>query len=168
MAIAPRPVTLASAITAALIGLTACGTTTPSGPRLVTYRGDGVSVTIKNVQRALKDTSPDFRAFITKQLHELWVSGGSVPGCQASALITVTAYRADGFANASDEGVFGSGTCARGGNNALYARVDGTWREIIGTQTGSGCADLKKYRVPAVIAGSTCLNKAGNPQPYKG
>ena len=160
-----RPLIVAAA---ALVSLTACGSTTPSGPALLTYPGDGVSVTIKNVDTALKSTSPDFRAFISKQLHELWVSGGSVPGCEGSALISLTAYRADGFANASDEGVFGSDTCARGGNNALYAKVGGVWKEVIATQSGYECTDLKKYQVPVDVAGSTCLDKYGRPMPYKG
>jgi hypothetical protein len=153
---------------ATLTVLTACGSTTPAGPQLVTYPGDGVSVTIKNVQTALKATSPDFRAFVTKQLHTLWVSGGSVAGCEESALISVTAFRADGWANASDEGVFGSDTCARGGNNALYAKINGAWKEIVATQSGYDCSDLKKYKVPAEVSGSTCLDQYGRPQPYKG
>jgi hypothetical protein len=158
----------ALAVAAALTVLTACGSTTPTGPKLVTYPGDGVSVTVKNVQRALKDTSPDFRAFITEHLHTLWVSGGSVAGCEASALISVTAFRTDGWANASDEGVFGSDTCARGGNNALYAKVNGAWKEIVATQSGYNCSDLLKYKVPAEVSGSTCLDQYGRPQRYQG
>lgn len=155
-------------VASALVSLSACGTTTASGPRLVTYPGDGVSVTVHNVETALKDTSPEFRAFITAKLHTLWVSGGSVPGCQDAALVSLTAYRADGFANASNEGMFGGDTCARGGNNALYAQVSGMWQEIAGTQSGYACTVLKKYRVPVDIAGSTCSGPTGNPQPYKG
>ena len=155
-------------VASALVGLAACGSTTASGPRLVTYPGDGVSVTTRNVESALKDTSPVFRAFITDKLHTLWVSGGSVPGCEGAALISLTAYRADGFASASNEGMFGNDTCARGGNNALYAQVGGTWREIAGTQSGYACTVLRKYHVPVDIAGSTCSGPAGNPRPYKG
>ena len=157
------------ALLTSALALAACGSTTPStppGPKLITYPGDGVSVTIKNVQTALKETSPAFRMFITSRLHQLWVSGGSVPGCQSSALISLTAYRVDGFASASDEGMFGD-TCARGGAGALYAQVSGTWQEIATTQSGYACSDLTKFKVPATVAGSSCLNKAGNPQPYK-
>ena len=125
-------------------------------------------MTVTNVDTALKQTSPAFRAFIAQRLHELWVSGGSVPGCEGSALISFTAYRVDGFASASDEGSFGNATCARGGNGALYAVVHGAWQEIAVTQSGYACGDLAKYRVPATIAGSSCLDKAGNPQPYRG
>lgn len=165
-----RTAILSLAIAAALLTLTSCGSgaAAPSGPKLVTYPGDGVSVTIKNVQTALKDTSPKFRTFIVRQLHDLWKSGGSIPGCEGSALISLTAYRSDGFAKASDEGVFGSGTCARGGHNALYAQVGGSWQEIIGTQSGYACDDLKKYKVPAAVAGSSCLDKTGTPRSYKG
>lgn len=155
-------------IASTLVGLTACGSTAPSGARLVTYPGDGISVTVKNVQTALKDTSPDFRAFISDRLHALWVSGGSIPGCQGSALISLTAYRADGFASASNEGMFGDGNCARGGNNALYAQIGGAWREIAGTQSGYACTVLKQYRVPVDIAGSTCSGPGGNPKHYAG
>jgi len=150
------------------LALSACGTTAPSGPKLVTYPGDGVTVTIKNVQTALVATSPEFRAFVTSQLHQLWVDGGSVPGCQGSALISLTAYRSDGFASAGNEGLFGNDTCARGGNSALYARVTGTWKEIGATQSGYDCSDLRRYKVPVAIAGGTCLDPSGNPHPYKG
>lgn len=173
---APRLAGMAAVLrTAALVAvclvLAACGGSTPSappGPALVRYPGDGATVTIKNVQTALKQTSPAFRAFITARLHQLWVAGGSIPGCQESALIAVTAYRVDGFASASDEGMFGNGNCARGGNGALYASVGGAWREIAVTQSGYACSDLKKYRVPASVAGSSCLGTAGTPQPYQG
>lgn len=160
-----------AALVAVSLALAACGSTTPSappGPTLVRYPGDGASVTVTNVQTALKQTSPAFRAFITARLHQLWVSGGSIPGCQGSALISVTAYRVDGFASASDEGMFGNGTCARGGNGALYARVDGSWREIAITQSGYSCSDLVRFHVPASVAGSSCLGPAGTPQPYQG
>lgn len=160
-----------AALTAASLILVACGSSSPSapsGPTLVRYPGDGAAVTVKNVETTLKQTSPAFRAFVTSHLHQLWVSGGSVPGCQGAALISVTAYRADGFASASDEGMFGNATCARGGNGALYAQVHGTWREIAVTQSGYSCSDLRKYHVPASIAGSSCLTPAGTPEPYRG
>ena len=158
------PALLVGALTLAACGGTA--PSTPPGPKLITYPGDGASVTVKNVDTALKDTSPAFRSFITERLHQLWVSGGSVPGCQASALISIKTYRVDGYASASDEGLFGDANCARGGNGALYALVQGAWRDIAATQSGYACSDLAKYRVPATVAGSTCLDNAGNPQPY--
>ncbi|MGN6162337.1 MAG: hypothetical protein ACTHOG_11630 [Marmoricola sp.] len=158
------------ALAVAALSLAACGSssTPDTGPRLITYPGDGLSITTKNVTTALKDTSPSFQAFVTKQLHVLWQSGGSVPGCQSAALISLTAYRADGFASASNEGLFGSDTCARGGNSALYAEVRGVWKEIAASQSGYACSDLVKYKVPAAVAGRTCLDASGTPHPYRG
>jgi hypothetical protein len=156
------------ALALAMFGLAACGTTQPSGPRLITYPGDGVNVTVNNVDAALKDTSPAFRAFIKVQLHELWQSGGSVTGCQGAALISLTTYRSDGYASAGNEGLFGSDTCARGGNSALYAEVTGAWKEIAATQSGYACTELRKYKVPVAVAGSSCQDASGNPHPYHG
>ena len=165
------PLLRAAALVASALALAACGSSAPStppGPKLVKYPGDGANVTVTNVQSALKDTSPAFRTFIADRLHQLWFSGGSVPGCEGSALVSVTAYRVDGYASASDEGLFGNATCARGGNSALYGLVHGIWQEIAATQSGYACSDLARYRVPVSIAGATCLDKAGNPQPYRG
>src|SRR5690348_4162890 len=91
------------AVAATLLSLTACGTSSSglAGPKLVTFPGDGTVVTIKNVDTALKDTSPAFRTFISNHLHELWKNGGAVPGCEGSALVSLTAYSATGFASAS-------------------------------------------------------------------
>lgn len=141
--------------------------TASTTPTVITYPGDGLNVSTKNVHSVLTNTSPAFQAFIVKQLHTLWKQGGSVPGCQSSALIVLSTYSSAGYAGASDEGIFGA-ACARGGSNALYAEVGGTWQEIAATQAGYDCSVLAKYKVPVSIAGPTCSDAAGNSQPYSG
>ncbi|HWU31893.1 MAG TPA: hypothetical protein VN108_03405, partial [Marmoricola sp.] len=120
-----------------------------------------------NVDTALARTSPEFRAFIRQQLHTLWKQGGSVPGCQSSALIVLSTYSSAGYAAASDEGMFGA-SCARGGSGALYAQVNGNWQEIAANQSGYDCGILKQYKVPSSVAGTTCTDSSGNSQPYSG
>lgn len=169
-----RLVTSAAVIAIGLF-LAGCGSSSASsipssssaGGSVTRFPGNGMSVTPKNVETVLSATSPTFRAFITQHLRELWSKAGSVKGCEESALIVLASYHSDGWANASNEGMFGNDKCAAGGNSALYAQTDGTWKEIIGTQSGYSCSELTQHKVPTGIVDS-CLDSSGKPQPYQG
>ena len=64
--------------------------------------------------------------------------------------MTVKSLRTDGYA------VGAVNKC--GGYVALWAIVDGDWKEIDATQDLWDCAVLAKYRVPSDIAGDTCYD----------
>lgn len=151
---------------------TPMNTPTPSAtatPTLLNFPGDGLNVTVKNVYNpsVAAGITPAFRGFLAKQLNTLWQRGGSIAGCESSALIVLTVYSSVGYAAASDEGMFG-GACSRGGSGALYAQVKGSWQELAGSQGSYDCAELHRYTVPASIAGNTCTDSSGNSQAYSG
>ena len=64
--------------------------------------------------------------------------------------MTVETLRTDGFASG------GVNDC--GGYAALWAVVDGDWKEIQSTQETWGCAALERYEVPSGVAGETCYD----------
>jgi hypothetical protein len=74
--------------------------------------------------------------------------------------VTVQTLRTDGYA------VGGVNDC--GGYAALWAAVDGRWREIAGTQEAWDCAVLERYAVPSDLAGTTCYDyDAQQERPYQ-
>lgn len=64
--------------------------------------------------------------------------------------VAVQMLRTDGYA------VGGVNDC--GGCAALWATVDGRWKEIAGTQDSWDCAILRRYRVPSDLSGTTCYD----------
>ena len=73
--------------------------------------------------------------------------------------MTVETLRTDGYA------VGGVNDC--GGYAAMWAVVDGQWKEIQGTQDTWECRVLKRYQVPSGVAGDSCYNyKTGKAHHY--
>ena len=134
-------------------------TSPTSSPQLLTYgSGDvGVEITQPSQVEQLTGAPDDFKAFVAGLVTEL-NNDNSCP--DASPGVTVRKVRKDGFA------VGGVSSC--GGYAALWASVDGAWKEIEGAQELWDCAVLTKYAVPSDIAGNQCYDYAGTNQvePY--
>ncbi len=64
--------------------------------------------------------------------------------------ITVEFLRTDGYA------VGGVSDC--GGYAALWAQLDGRWREVEATQEAWSCAVLERYEFPSELVGPTCYD----------
>ncbi len=125
---------------------------TPS-PQLLTYgSGDiGVEITQPSEVEQLTGAPADFKAFVAGLVTDL----SNDPSCSdAFHGVTVQKVRTDGFA------VGGVGSC--GGYAALWASVDGTWKEIEGAQELWDCAVLNQYAVPSDIAGDQCYDYSGS------
>jgi hypothetical protein len=129
--------------------------TASSTPDLITYEKDngdpGIQVESLGDKSKLEGAPEDFADFIgeTAQVlaEESTCKGGYVG-------VTVAVVRTDGFARG------GVNDC--GGYAALWARVDGAWTEIDGTQEMWDCRVLEKYDVPSDIAGTACWDDAAN------
>ena len=65
--------------------------------------------------------------------------------------VSVKSLRTDGYA-------VGAVNECGGGYVAMWATVDGDWKEIDATQDLWDCAVLAEYRVPSDIAGDTCYD----------
>ena len=72
--------------------------------------------------------------------------------------VTVKAVRTDGYA------VGAVNECDGGGYVALWAIVDGDWKEIDDTLDLWDCAALTEHRVPSDIAGDTCYDRSAQAQ----
>lgn len=110
----------------------------------------------------LPGTPRAFRLFAAHEgaaVRRLAQSNGESTHCVAQAGITVT-----DFAQAAAAGyaIGGVGSC--GGYAALWTNATRgaygvtTWREVIGTQDGWYCPDLKRYRVPSALVGTSCYS----------
>lgn len=130
-------------------------TTSSSAPQLLTYGSGGVDdlgvgITKPSQVDQLTGAPDDFKSFVAGLVTEL-SKDASCP--DAFHGITVEKVRTDGFA------VGGVNSC--GGYLALWATVNGTWKEIEGAQEMWDCAVLKKYAVPSDIAGQQCYDYSG-------
>ncbi|MBB6626834.1 hypothetical protein H5V45_05820 [Nocardioides sp. KIGAM211] len=123
-------------------------------PRLISYAGGespGVTVHTRAQARRLTGAPAAFKRFVGDTAEKITDS----ESCDAAAKgITVDAVRTDGYA------VGGVNEC--GGYAALWAVVDGSWKEIAGTQDSWECKVLKQYTVPSDIAGDTCYDYDAN------
>ena len=128
-------------------------------PRLIGYAGGespGVEVHDRADVRKLDGAPAAFKQFIARTAERL-VKKSS---CDDAAVgVTVETLRTDGYA------VGGVSDC--GGYAAMWAVVDGRWKEIQGTQDSWECRILKRYRVPSDVAGTSCYNyKTGKAHHY--
>ena len=119
-------------------------------PRLIAYAGGespGVEVHGRADAKDLRGAPAGFKRFIGRTAQRLTdrstCSGGSVG-------VMVQTLRTDGYA------VGGVNEC--GGYRALWAVVDGSWKEIEGTQEMWDCAVLKRYTVPSELIEGRCYD----------
>jgi hypothetical protein len=119
-------------------------------PTLIVYAGGespGVQVEKRADAKRLRGAPRDFKRFIGRKAQRLADQSTCTGGYVG---VTVERLRTDGFA------VGGVNDC--GGYAALWAVVDGHWKEIAGTQEMWGCAVLKRHVVPSSIAGNRCYS----------
>ena len=143
----------------ALVALTLCSygasahATTPTRadrPRLISYAGGespGVQVEKRADAKRLHGAPKAFKRFIGKKAQRLADQSTCTGGYVG---VTVERLRTDGFA------VGGVNDC--GGYAALWAVVDGHWKQIDGTQEIWGCGVLVRHSVPSSIAGNKCYD----------
>ena len=119
-------------------------------PRLIVYadkESSGVEVQTRADAKDLRGAPRSFRGFIGRKAQRVTdrstCSGGYVG-------VTVARIRVDGFATG------GVNDC--GGYAALWAVVDGHWKQIQGTQEIWSCAILKRHQVPSSVAGKSCYD----------
>ncbi|WP_156391068.1 MULTISPECIES: hypothetical protein [unclassified Nocardioides] len=124
--------------------------TSASSARVIVYsnaHSPGVEVTRASQARRLHGAPASFKRFIGRTAQR--ISDAST--CEGGYVgVTVFRLRTDGFAAG------GVNDC--GGYAALWAVVDGRWKQIEGTQEIWACAPLRRHRVPSSIAGHTCYD----------
>ncbi|GAA4109830.1 hypothetical protein GCM10022215_04520 [Nocardioides fonticola] len=127
---------------------TGISTASAGDVRVVTYKGDGVSVRRASHQLGrLADTSKDFQLAVKKGLDDLWTEdNGGKASCATAPVVVVKKWRSDGWATLTDIGTFAP--CPTGGHQAIWRTIDGTWTEILGTQEVPKCSKLRKLEVP--------------------
>jgi hypothetical protein len=128
----------------------------PAG-RVVDFGEDGVTLTSAPDVTDLAGAPADFRAFIARELAKEQAQSDDV--CTEKPQIKVSRIDPRGWAAG------GTFIPQCGGNATLWAKPDGTWREVWAGQQLVDCATLKRYAFPADVAGGTCLD--GNDEvPY--
>lgn len=139
-----------------LLGAAATAAPARGAPRLFSYAG-GESVgagihSTADARRLLKGTGGAFKRYIGGLADAL----AADPTCAAADYsgITVEVMRTDGYAA-------GGVNCA-GGYAALWAVVDGSWKQIAGTQDAWDCRVLRKRDVPSDVAGDSCYAYHGD------
>jgi hypothetical protein len=128
---------------------------TSAPPQLVPYAsGESVGAEVRTTADANNLTgAPDsFKTFIGRTAEQLTTGAA----CEGDVGVTVKTLRTDGYAvgavNECDDYI------------ALWAVVDGAWKEIDATLDLWDCAVLTEHRVPSDIAGDTCYDRAAQAQ----
>lgn len=135
------------------------GTPTPSEsspagaeqePELIAYAGGespGFEVHGRDDAQKMTGAPVAFRQFIGRTAQRIADESTCTDGYVG---VTVQTLRTDGYA------VGGVNDC--GGYLALWAAVDGTWKEVAGSQEMWDCAVLERYTVPSDVAGDACYD----------
>ena len=123
-------------------------------PKLIGYAGGespGVTVQSRADARKLNGAPASFKRFVGDLAEKLKAE----TSCDDAAVgVTVQTLRTDGYADGAVN------DC--GGYRALWAIVDGRWKEIEGTQDTWDCAVLKRYTVPSDVVGDSCYAYHGD------
>lgn len=132
-------------------------------PQLITFGGSvdsqyGLVVDVASARRALIGAPDDFVAFIGEVGRT--ARDDSAAERDRAGGVNVDVLRTDGYAAGHVT------TC--GGHAALWAEVDGTWREVAATQEAWPCWSLRRYAVPsAVLLGQqSCHDADGRRHTY--
>jgi hypothetical protein len=123
-------------------GATEAPPPSPTTQVTLDYGADGVTVEQPADVSQLTGAPDEFKTFVAGLARQAQKAGQACP--DAFHGITVQKLRGDFALGAVND-------C--GGYAALWARVDGEWREILGTQEQWSCADLAAHDVPEGFAG---------------
>jgi hypothetical protein len=125
-------------------------TKAPAG-KLIDYEtGDDSGATIATPADTgrLTGSPADFKSFISARL----AAASPGEGCTEPPQIYVSRVDTGGWAR----GGYSIPQC--GGYAALWAKSGGTWTEIWSGQSLVECSTLTKYKMPARVAGASCLD----------
>jgi hypothetical protein len=127
-------------------------TRTPAAPtgKLLDYEtGDDEGVVLSTAADAAKLTGApaDFTSFITAEL----ASATPGEGCTEAPQIYVSRVDTGGWAR----GGYFIPQC--GGYATLWAKTGGGWKDVWSGQSLVECATLEQFKIPARIAGGSCL-----------
>jgi hypothetical protein len=128
----------------------AAAPSTEAAPRVIVYEthhSPGVQVQRRAQARRLGGAPASFKRFIGRTAQRIT----DASTCEGGYVgVTVSRLRTDGFAAG------GVNDC--GGYAALWAVVDGRWKQIEGTQEIWACGPLRRHRVPSSVAGRVCYD----------
>lgn len=154
------PATTAPSTTPAPSPSTTAPTTAAPAGKLISYaNGEDTGVTIATAADTGKLTGApaDFKAFIASEL----ANATADEGCTEKPQISVDTIDTGGWARG------GHFVPQCGGYATLWAKTGGVWRDVWGGQSLTPCSTLTKYRIPARVAGDSCLD-GDDSVPYKG
>lgn len=127
-----------------------------AAPRLIPYDGDGSHPRVIRSSadaNTLAGAPQSFKEFIGRTADRLAANKTCGEG---SVGVRVRALRTDGYAVGSVNGC--------DDHVAMWAIVDGHWKEIDATLDLWDCAVLAEYRVPSDIAGDSCYDDGARAQ----
>jgi hypothetical protein len=119
-------------------------------PELIPYAGGesrGFEVKGRDDADKMTGAPAAFKRFIGGVAQEIADESSCTDGYVG---VTVEMLRTDGYASG------GVNDC--GGYRALWAVVDGQWKEIAGSPEMWDCAVLRRYSVPSDVAGDACYD----------
>lgn len=119
----------------------------------------------------LAGTPTAFKAFAAAEgakVRRQAAAAGEPRHCVRQSGVIVTDFAQDTPAGYAIGDVGSCGGYAALWTNATRGATGTTaWREVVGTQDGWYCPDLKRYRVPSALVGDTCYSpKARAEKPY--
>lgn len=133
-----------------------------SRPDVVVFE-PAANVHLDRGMKRLRATSRSFRKAVRRELVDLWRWTDYRKECRHAPLVSVREFRRSGFAYV-DEGVFGPGTCAGGGNWQFFVRRGGKWRtpRALGGQESPQCRTLARFGIPRMTGAEECYSDGGD------
>jgi len=126
----------------------------PTLPELVDY-GTGVKVATQADLSKLINAPATFVSYLFGTIEQA-NKAGETDGCTNT--VTVKKIYKQQFAVG---GVNATGNGCGGGYASLWGDTEGSWKQLAGSQESFfACTDLMKYKVPAAIAGTMCIDDA--------
>lgn len=121
---------------------------------------DGIAIRRAGDVAKLVGSPQDFKQFIENELGRQQQADDSFCGTRGGT-VTVQKIASSGYAAGAINSDCG------GGYAAFWARKNGSWKEVIGTQSEMACSQLKGTGFPTQIVGDECYDSNGNSVPYR-
>ena len=117
--------------------------TSSAATKLIEYDNQGVVLQAPEDVTKLKGAPEDFKQFISGAVSQMITDRSAADTCDPN-FISVFKVDPAGYA-------VGAFECGDGGGVLMWAKVDGTWRQILDGQSVVPCDLMKKYSVPKAI-----------------